>query len=534
MRTVSTSNAVLGTLFFATSLVNVHARAAAPAQSGGAVIGTFDINGYQVDGNTLLKKTLLDRTLAAFTGPSQSFETIEAAVKALETAYRRHGYALVKVMLPEQELNDGVVHLQVIETHLGEVRVTGDAHHGTANILRSLPALRVSVTPDTDALSRELRSANENPSKKLDVDLSSAATPGIIDATVKVNDQPPWAVTATFDNSGLDASGRNHVTAQYQNFNLWGLDHVFSAQYTTATENPGKINIYGAGYHMPLYALGDSIDLYGTYSNIGAAMVSAGLLDLQVSGAGKAYGLHYNHSLPRLGSYDSQLVLGFDRKVFEESIQYSGVDLGSNVTVDPLSLSYVGQWLLPGNGVTLYLTVVRNVPGGSQGSDADFAAARSAAGSNYGLLRYGAGYTRALPADWQVRLSVNGQLTHDALVPGEQFGVGGATSVRGLEEREIADDKGVTVNLEAYTPNFCGRFTDLRCLALAFFDDGHVSRNDALPGEETHSFVDSAGVGFRLSGRHVSMQLDYGHVLSATDPAQKGEQRLHALLAVTF
>jgi hemolysin activation/secretion protein len=74
-----------------------------------------------------------------------------------------------------------------------------------------------------------------------------------------------------------------------------------------------------------------------------------------------------------------------------------------------------------------------------------------------------------------------------------------------------------------------------RCTVLAFIDDGHVSRNQALPGEETHLSVSSAGVGFRLSsGRTLSLQMDYGRVFSASDNQQKGEQRLHALIAAAF
>jgi hypothetical protein len=30
------------------------------------------------------------------------------------------------------------------------------------------------------------------------------------------------------------------------------------------------------------------------------------------------------------------------------------------------------------------------------------------------------------------------------------------------------------------------------------------------------------------------VQMDYGRVVSATDPQQKGDQRLHAMLAVTY
>jgi hemolysin activation/secretion protein len=513
---------------------------AAPVFAGvvpGDAIGTFDISRFEVEGNTVLNASAVQSLLAGFAGKNRDFGYVERAIDTLQDAYRKHGFSLVKVILPEQELNQGVVHLKVIETRIGKVRVEGNAFHDAGNIRRSLPALQEGEIPNTNALSTDLRVANENPTKKANLQLQGAERPGVIDAVVQVADEKTWSVGAVLDNSGFDSSGRDHVTVQYQNFNLWGLDHVFSAQYTTSLENPSKLNVYGAGYHIPLYAAGDSLDLYGSYSTINAGTVSAGLVNLTVSGAGSVFGVHFNHELPHIGHYDSQLILGFDRKAFRNDDDLMGLQLGSDVTVDPLSLSYVGQWALPGGAVNVYLTGVRNVPGGSQASDADFTAARSGATRNYGLLRYGAGYNRQLPRDWQMRLTVNGQASHDALVPGEQFGVGGAASVRGLHEREISDDQGITANAELDTPNLCAvaRSAAMQCTLFGFFDDGHVSRNEALPGEETHLSVDSTGLGFRLArGRTVSLQMDYGHVVSASDAQQKGEQRFDVLLAVAY
>jgi hemolysin activation/secretion protein len=79
------------------------------------------------------------------------------------------------------------------------------------------------------------------------------------------------------------------------------------------------------------------------------------------------------------------------------------------------------------------------------------------------------------------------------------------------------------------------RDSGARCNALAFFDDGHLRRNDSLPGETTHQSANSAGVGLRLFyGKYLSVQMDYGRVVSASDPQQKGDQRLHALLALSY
>ena len=54
-------------------------------------------------------------------------------------------------------------------------------------------------------------------------------------------------------------------------------------------------------------------------------------------------------------------------------------------------------------------------------------------------------------------------------------------------------------------------------------------------GEADHERASGAGAGFRLtSGRAVSLQMDYGHVVDASNPSQKGEGRLHASFAVSY
>ncbi len=454
-----------------------------------------------------------------------------------KSAYRKRGFSLVKVVLPEQELNEGVVHITVVETRIGQVHVTGNKFHDVANIRRSLPAIAEGTVPNTDALSANLRMANANPSKWASLQLHSGDLPGVIDAVVEVADAKTWSAGAVLDNSGDDASGRSHITAQYQNFDVGGLDHVFTAQYTTSPENPRRISVYGAGYHIPMYSLRSSLDLYGSYSNVDAGVVSAGLLDLTVSGAGTVFGAHFNRELRRIGRYESQLMLGFDHKSFRNDVEFLGLQLGGDITVNPLSLSYAAQWGVPAGNVNFYLTAVRNIQGGSQASDAHFTAARFGATPSYTLLRYGIGFERPLRYDWHMRLTLNGQSTRDALVSGEQFGAGGARSVRGLQEREVSNDEGFAANAELHTPNLCRAVlsANIRCNALAFVDGARVSRNQALAGESDRERVSSAGAGFRLTGgKALSLQVDYGHVISSSNSQHKGEQRLHALLVVDY
>src|SRR5271156_442543 len=82
----------------------------------GDAIGTFDIARFEVEGNTLLNASAVQSLLASFAGKNRDFGYVERAIDTLQGAYTKRGYSLVKVVLPEQELNQGVVHLKVIET----------------------------------------------------------------------------------------------------------------------------------------------------------------------------------------------------------------------------------------------------------------------------------------------------------------------------------------------------------------------------------------------------------------------------------
>jgi hemolysin activation/secretion protein len=105
------------------------------------------------------------------------------ALEALEAAYHARGFNVVQVALPEQELDQGVVRLQVVETRIGKLRVEGNTVFSEDNIRRSLPGLVEGQTPNLGAVSSSLKLANENPSKKTTLQLQSGNEAGCLSIT---------------------------------------------------------------------------------------------------------------------------------------------------------------------------------------------------------------------------------------------------------------------------------------------------------------------------------------------------------------
>jgi len=150
------------------------------------------------------------------------------------------------------------------------------------------------------------------------------------------------------------------------------------------------------------------------------------------------------------------------------------------------------------------------------------------------VLRGGVNLSRAFAADWQWRANLSGQWANSPLVPGEQFGVGGNASVRGFEERELANDMGFQGNLEVYTPELCASL-GANCRLVGFYDFGALKRNQPLAGESASEHVASAGFGVRyVLGKRMTFQADYAQVVDPGINLNRGAWKLHARLGFSF
>lgn len=496
----------------------------------------FDITGFKVEGATLLSAGEIDAAVKPFVGAARTFADVQAAVAAIERAYAARGYSAVQVVVPEQQVKGGTVALRVVEARLGRVAIEGNRFFDEANIRASLPALTPGEAPNVDALAKNLRLANENPAKQTTVVLKSGAQEGEVDATVRVADQRAQRFSLSFDNTGTPPTGQYRVGVGYLNSNLWNRDHVFAAQYITSVSKPSEVSIVAGSYKIPIYSLGDSVELFAAYSDVNSGVVQ-GLFN--VAGKGTVVSARYNWNLPRFRSLENRVSFGADWKKYDSRVVPigSGVSLVPDVTVRPLSAVYSGTWRGEAMEAGAYGGYFRNIPGGSDGDQATFDRVRPGATASYYLWRAGANFLWALPADFQFRARGAWQYTRDMLVPGEQFGIGGIDSVLGFYEREVVGDRGYQGAVELYSPDVGNRvpMAGLRIRALGFYDWGAVTRNNAVFPEIPRQGISSAGLGIRVGYRNnVSLRFDYAWVLQDAATSPFGEKRANFVAVFAY
>ena len=503
----------------------------APSQPPAPV--RFEIQRYLVEGNTLLPLSDLEKILKPFVGKDRDFGDIQRALEALQDAYVARGYNAVRVSVPEQDIRAGQVRLRVVEARVRRVKVDGNRFFDEKNVRAGLPSLKEGSSPNTRAISKDAQLVNENPSKQVTVALQAADDPGQVDATVRVTDEKSSRISAYVDNTGTPNTGNYRVGLGYLNSNLFNGDDVLNVQAITSPSHPSDVKIFGAGYRIPIYRWSGIVDVLAGYSSVNSGTVQ-GLFN--VSGSGDVFGLRCTQLLGRFDTYEHRASIGLDYRAYKNDVTFAdtGEPLVPNITVRPIALTYLGRFSRVGQDLSFNVSYARNVPGGANGDQAAFDAQRTDASAKYSVVREGVAFSQLLPSDFILRAVANAQQAHDLLIPGEQFGMGGADSVRGYYEREVASDIGWRASLEAYSPDFAARWGgSWRARALVFADAarGHDNSPERTPANKLGSF----GLGVRANhGKSLAFRLDVARVTQDAGTRVSGDYRAHFAAAVSY
>lgn len=513
------------------------------AASASAQAPRVPVNEFVVTGNTLLPPDVLDAALSRFKG-ERSLDELKQAAQAVQALYREAGYGAVVAYVPEQSGAPGRATIAVLEGRIARIAVTGNSRFSEDNIRRSLPLLTLGVTPAVRRLDAQIQLANENPAKQLALSLEAGQGPGEVEARIVVTELPPSRWSVSLDNSGNANTGRTRATLGYQNAALWDLDHVASLQLQVSPEKIESVAVLSASYRIPLYVPGMTVDLFAAHSDVDGGSTSTLAGPLQFSGKGEVLGLRLNKPLGRWGELDQRLSLGLDWRAYLNECGIVGLPAGAcgssgaSVAVHPISLEYsvqrAGERPLGFN-----LSLSHNLAlGGRHAAASDFDAVRAGAKRRYSMLRAGAYGALALPAAWRLQARINGQSSGDALVPGEQFGIAGANTVRGYEEREVTGDSGVVASVELYSPDMLRTAENQRMTLrwLGFADGGKAWNHLDTPCRDSQSSCSlrSLGLGLRLGLGAWQLRLDLAHALTKGTRTARGDNRAHLQATYSF
>ncbi|HSG90240.1 MAG TPA: ShlB/FhaC/HecB family hemolysin secretion/activation protein [Pseudomonadales bacterium] len=496
------------------------------ASSDDAAI-TFMVDRIEVTGDNPLPEDLTRTLVEPWLGEQAGLLGLQNAADALEEAMAARGHGFHRVVLPPQRTESGTIELRVVVYRVAEIRVEGNEFFEAGNVLAMMPALRSGETPDTRTLARDLARANEHPAKGLSLTMRRSNTPDAIDAVLEVEDRKPVSLFASLSNRGSEETGDERLTVGAQHANVFDLDHVLTASYTTSPGRWSDVQQYGLSYRMPFYDLAADLTLFGTYSDVESGTVAE---FFEVTGAGTSVSALWRQGLPNLGRWGQELQFSVTDTHFDNDVDFLGQPIGADVRTRPFGLGYSGEWVGAGANYGFTTTLVANLPGGRDNDDAAYAAARAGAEQDWYAVRTHAFVDWRISGPWLLRADLDAQYAGDPLVAGEQLGLGGAGSVRGFRLRETAADDGITARVELWLPR---PRKDLN--VLAFVDGGYGHRNEVAVGEDDDFQLASIGAGLRwqpLDG--VRAVLDWALVVDGAAGVESGNHRLHFTLTTVL
>jgi hemolysin activation/secretion protein len=529
----------------------LHLAAAQPVQAQSpsptpppAAAAEVQVEHFDIEGNTLLPIERIQQRIQPWLGQRTMGQLREAA-SAVQDLYRRAGYGGVVAFVPEQTVAGGRIRIRVVEGKLQQVEVIDNQHFSRENILASLPALQVGATPDVRRIDAQIQMANENPAKSLQLLLQPGREPGTVAAKLSVVEGPVQRWSGRLDNTGGERTGRWRAALGWQHADLTGNDDVLSTEFQTSPGHWSEVRVLSLGYRVPFYAHSMALDGFAARSDVDGGTTQTAAGDLAFSGRGRVLGLRLSRYLERFGNIDQRLQVGLEQRDYLNDCSIAGLPpgacggAGASVRLSPLSVGYTLQ-AAGEYRVGLSASLAHNLGWGGTNASADaFDRVRVGAKPGYTIGRFSATLAVPLLSFGTVEARGSAQYANRALVPGEAFGVGGAQSVRGYEERELNGDRGVRASLEYGSPNLLAALPGaekIRLQAVAFADVGWVQQvgaDQCLAGRSTCR-IGSLGFGLRAGIPDSQIRLDVARAMAGGNPTRKGDWMLHLLMQQSF
>ncbi|MBS0334748.1 MAG: ShlB/FhaC/HecB family hemolysin secretion/activation protein [Proteobacteria bacterium] len=398
---------------------------------------------------------------------------------------------LARVEIPAQTINAGAVTLEVIEAHIVNVVVRGDAGGAAPLLERYAKKLRGMTPFDIDKVQRYVLLASDIPGLKVQASVrpNLSGERGAVDLDLNV----------TRDDGDLILNAQN---LQSKATGRWGA--LARYDWNARTEYGERTSI--VGYHtlndeqwvvqaLEDIHLGDEgWTVHGAFaygqSRPGDTLKALGLESRSLVATVEA-------DFPLVRRRRENLSLGAGLEVVDQDTKLGG---GGTLIHDKLQKLYVkaeGDKTLYWDGKPVLLrglSVLRTGvegPGASRGGDTDLSRAEGRPG---GWSLYGEGSAVVyLAPQLFLRAQVDAQYAPKPLLAYDEYAVGSLTIGRGYDPAYVSGDSAVAASLELHAGPYQPK-AGWAVSPYVFYDVGHVSNHDTGSRDET---LASTGIGFQ-------------------------------------
>ena len=484
----------------------------------------------RVTGSTVFSPEEIRAVTEPYLGRPITAEELHELRDRLTRLYVESGYVNSGATLPDQQVVDGVVEIQIVEGRLGEIEIEGNRRF-RERWLRDRLARGASTPLDVKRLERELQILQQDPRiRRVHAELGPGARRGDAVLRARFEEARPWTAELEFANDEPPSVGPYHAGVRLAHRNLTGNGDVLDAEFgfTDGYEQ------YGLGYEIPVNRWDTTL---GTYWSLDESeVVEREFRDLDIASESQTFGLRLSQPVQR--SLRSQVYLS----LAAEHRTSDTFQLGRHFSFPPLPeeddgqsavnvLRFAQEWVFRDlqqvfaarSQFSVGLDVFGATTGGADvpdPNDPEPGATVHKSGVPDGKFLAWLGQVQWIrrfdPWGLQLVLRTDVQLADSPLLSLEQFAVGGGATVRGYRENELVRDNGIVSSAELRIPVWSDAAGRPRLQLAAFYDVGGAwNSKRPQPGPD---LLESAGVGLRFAlPSHLDAQIYWGEALRDVD-----------------
>lgn len=428
----------------------------------------------------------------------------------------------VTVVVPEQEVSDGILIFEILMSKIGEMTFDGQQWFSPFALERNI-TLHSGDTLDQNRLLNDLAFLNTNPSRRTDAFLSPGEEPGTTDIEFLTKDKFPLHFYAGGDSTGVQTIDRIRLFGGLRWDDAFHIGDVLSYQYT-ASPNFHDFQSHVVSYisSLPTQDLLTVLGIYGQVYPTIEGFNSNG-------SAAQATATYTWLFKPLYRGFKQELSCGLTYKYLDSNLFFVGVASELPLIQQKINITEVvlGYYLENVNGphemtlnAQLFTSPWKQLLPDQTNTDYNVLRAGSQVKFIYGNVSFN--YTYQIWRDSLFSWTVNGQGASGALPSSEQYSLGGMNSVRGYEQSQFLADNAVSTNVNLYLPGFpIIPSSNDRATFFCFFDAAYGVNYDMDGNSFEDQFMAGVGPGFRYTiAPYFSMTAEYGfrlHRIPGTD-----------------
>lgn len=479
----------------------------------GEIQGSIIVERFEFEGSTVFTNQELAEVVKDYVSKTITFAELQQVAQAISKYYNDKGYITTGAYIPaEQESfnrRSAVVKIKILEGTVESIEISGNRRLNP-DYVRSRIAIAAGKPLNVKKLLQALQVLQLNPLiKNISAELAQGTNPGASVIDVKIAETKTFNLQATFDNSRVPSIGTLQRKIQLNEANLSGNGDTLSLGYG----NTDGSNDYDVSYTLPINPYDGTIEL--SYSRTTSNVIEEPFDVLDINGRSQEYSITYRQ--PVFKTPGTEVALGLTASRRESDIGFLNNLVGRREAFPS-----------PGarDGETK-LSVIRFFQEFTDRNEKQVFAARSQFNLGTGAFeatnnatapdgeffswRGQAQYVRLLAPDTILLLRTDAQLADRALVPLEQFGLGGQQTVRGYRQDLLLSDSAFFASAEVRYPIV--RLPQLGGILYLtpFVDFGAVS-NVSASGRQAldPSTIVSTGLGLNWQSSQFNARLDWG------------------------